>query len=79
MIKGILPHDKGKYTWSDGTVFEGNWEGEKMTGKGLIVWSSGAQYEGEISGGYLDGYGTLTTSAGCIYRGGWRMNAQHGI
>ncbi|KAJ1435008.1 Phosphatidylinositol-4-phosphate 5-kinase, core [Sesbania bispinosa] len=79
-IKGTLPHEKGKYTWSDGTVYEGDWEGDKMTGKGLIVWSSGAfQYEGEFSGGYLNGYGTLRTSSGCIYRGGWRMNAQHGI
>ncbi|XP_020213539.1 phosphatidylinositol 4-phosphate 5-kinase 7 [Cajanus cajan] len=78
-IKGILPHGKGKYKWSDGTVYEGDWVDGKMTGKGLITWPTGAKYEGEFSGGYLHGHGTFTHSTGCIYTGGWRMDAHHGI
>ncbi|KAJ1405392.1 Phosphatidylinositol-4-phosphate 5-kinase, core [Sesbania bispinosa] len=78
-IKGILPHGNGKYTWSDGTVYEGEWVDGKMSGKGLITWSSGAKYEGEFSGSYLHGYGTLTGSNGSVYTGGWRMGARHGI
>lgn len=78
-IKGVLPHDKGKYKWLDQTVYEGDWEEGKMTGKGLIIWPSGARYEGEFSGNYLHGHGTFTTPSGSVYRGGWRMNAQHGI
>ena len=31
-VKGRIPHGKGKYTWSDGTVYEGSWEEGKMTG-----------------------------------------------
>ncbi|MED6206994.1 hypothetical protein PIB30_031670 [Stylosanthes scabra] len=70
---------KGKYKWLDGTIYDGDWESEKMTGKGLILWPSGSKYEGEFSGGFLHGNGTFTSSSGCTYRGGWRMNAQHGI
>ncbi|KAL1336357.1 hypothetical protein AAHE18_10G057300 [Arachis hypogaea] len=70
---------KGNYKWLDGTIYDGDFESEKMTGKGLIRWPSGSNYEGEFSGGFLHGNGTLTSSSGCTYRGGWRMNAQHGI
>lgn len=78
-FKGILPHGKGKYTWSDGTVYEGDWEEGKMTGKGKIHWPSQATYEGDFSGGYLHGFGTFIGSDGSIYRGSWKMNSQHGI
>ncbi|XP_073121538.1 phosphatidylinositol 4-phosphate 5-kinase 1 isoform X2 [Henckelia pumila] len=78
-FKGMLPHAKGKYTWSDGTVYEGDWETGKMTGKGNIIWPSQAKYEGEFSGGYLHGFGTYIGSDGSVYRGSWKMNFQHGI
>lgn len=78
-FKGLLPHGKGKYTWSDGTAYEGDWEEGKMTGKGRISWASGATYEGDFSGNYLHGFGTFTGSDGFVYRGVWRMNSQHGI
>ena len=78
-FKGVLPHGKGKYTWSDGTIYEGDWEDGKITGKGQIIWSSGAQYEGDFAGGYIHGFGTFTGSDGSIYRGSWRMNVLHGV
>ncbi|RAL49503.1 hypothetical protein DM860_012936 [Cuscuta australis] len=79
IIKGGLPHEKGKYTWSDGTVYDGHWEEGKMSGKGWIIWSSGSSYEGEFSGNYLHGYGAFYGRDGSIYRGSWRMNNKHGI
>lgn len=78
-VKGVIPHGKGKYAWSDGTVYEGFWEEGKMTGVGKITWSSGASYEGDFSGGYLDGFGKLTNPDGSIYIGSWRWNNQHGL
>ena len=35
-VKGRIPHGRGKYTWSDGTVYKGSWEEGKMTG----LWTS---------------------------------------
>ncbi|PHT97895.1 Phosphatidylinositol 4-phosphate 5-kinase 7 [Capsicum chinense] len=78
-FQGMFPHGKGKYTWSDGSVYDGCWEEGKMTGEGRLVWPSGASYEGEFSGGYLHGFGVFSGSDGSIYRGVWRMNTQHGI
>lgn len=75
----MLPHGSGKYTWFDGTVYEGDWEEGKMTGKGKISWNSGAAYVGEFSGGYLHGFGTLTNPNGSAYRGSWRLNIQYGF
>ncbi|KAK9077092.1 hypothetical protein SSX86_005428 [Deinandra increscens subsp. villosa] len=78
-VKGMIPHGKGKYTWSNGTVYEGCWEEGKMTGDGRITWSSGASYEGDFSGGYLDGFGKLKNPDGSIYIGSWRVNKKHGL
>lgn len=78
-FKGMLPHGEGKYSWSDGTIYEGFWEEGKMTGKGQITWSSGATYEGDFSGNYLHGFGNFTGPDGSVYRGAWRMNVQHGL
>ncbi|KAL0412738.1 UNVERIFIED_CONTAM: Phosphatidylinositol 4-phosphate 5-kinase [Sesamum radiatum] len=75
----MLPHGKGKYAWSDGTVYEGDWEEGKMTGKGKIFWPSQVTYEGDFSGGYLHGFGTFIDSDGSIYKGSLKMNSQHGI
>nr|GME13472.1 3-ketoacyl-CoA synthase 7 [Ipomoea batatas] len=50
MFKGVLPHGKGKYTSSDGTTYDGDWEEGKMTGKGRIIRSSGATYDGDCFG-----------------------------
>ncbi|XVE94056.1 hypothetical protein REPUB_Repub01dG0247400 [Reevesia pubescens] len=78
-FKEILPHGKGKYTWSYGTVYEGDWEAGRMTGKGLLLWPSGAKYNGGICGGYLHGSGTFTAPDGSVYEGQWRLNIQHGF
>ncbi|KAL8061124.1 hypothetical protein ABFX02_02G067900 [Erythranthe guttata] len=78
-VKGMTPHGKGKYTWLDGTIYEGDWVEGKMTGKGKIYWPSQATFEGDFSGGYLHGFGTFTGSEGSFYRGSWKMNSQHGI
>ncbi|PKA63759.1 Phosphatidylinositol 4-phosphate 5-kinase 1 [Apostasia shenzhenica] len=76
---GPLPQGHGKYTWSDGTEYEGGWEKGKMSGKGFMIWPSGATYEGEFSGGFLHGSGTFTALDGSVYDGNWRMNMQHGL
>ena len=41
-IEGI-----GKYSWSDGRIYEGTWKFNKMHGKGKFTWSDGRCYEGD--------------------------------
>ncbi|GER24682.1 phosphatidylinositol-4-phosphate 5-kinase family protein [Striga asiatica] len=79
-FKGTIPHGNGNYKWADGTIFNGDWELGKMTGKGKISWpTSKSTYEGDFSAGFLHGFGTFTGPDGSVYRGAWKMSSQHGI
>ncbi|KAL8143348.1 hypothetical protein V2J09_016380 [Rumex salicifolius] len=78
LFKG-LPHGNGRYTWCDGTEYEGGWEMGKMSGKGKMKWPSGSFYEGDFSGGYFDGHGDFTSINKYHYTGAWRMNNMHGF
>ena len=37
---------KGKYTWSNQNVYEGNFLQDKMSGNGKLVFANGDVYEG---------------------------------
>ncbi|KAK1278502.1 Phosphatidylinositol 4-phosphate 5-kinase 6 [Acorus gramineus] len=73
-----VPNGVGKYLWTDGCMYEGEWFHGRTTGKGKFSWPSGATYEGDFKSGFMDGSGTYTGSAGETYRGFWSMNAKHG-
>ncbi|KAI3495508.1 hypothetical protein L1887_37849 [Cichorium endivia] len=72
------PHGDGKYLWSDGCMYVGEWYKGKSNGKGKFSWPSGATYEGEFKNGYIDGEGTFTGSLNDTYKGYWIMNKKHG-
>lgn len=73
-----LPHGHGKYLWTDGCMYVGEWFRGKTMGKGRFSWPSGATYEGDFKTGFMDGKGTYTGSSGDTYRGSWVMNLKHG-
>ncbi|KAK9055992.1 hypothetical protein SSX86_027079 [Deinandra increscens subsp. villosa] len=72
------PHGDGKYLWSDGCMYFGEWCKGKVNGKGKFSWPSGATYEGEFKNCYIDGEGTFIGSLNCTYKGCWVMNRKHG-
>lgn len=72
------PHGDGKYLWSDGCMYFGEWYKGKINGKGKFSWPSGATYEGEFKNCYMDGEGTFTGSLNHTYKGCWVMNKKHG-
>ena len=41
-------HGKGKYSYADGNVYEGDWKDGKKHGKGKYSWASGDVYEGDV-------------------------------
>ena len=41
---------KGKYSWGDGSTFDGDWLDNKICGIGVYLWNDGRKYEGE----YID-------------------------
>lgn len=65
--------------WTDGTLYYGEWDTSKMSGRGVIQWPSGASYDGDLCGGFIDGTGTFKGVEGSVYKGSWRMNKKHGM
>ncbi|CAA7398996.1 unnamed protein product [Spirodela intermedia] len=77
-LLGNAPHGTGKYIWSDGCIYEGEWRMGMRHGNGKISWPSGALYEGEFSGGYMHGTGTYNGNDG-TYKGRWKLSLKHGL
>ncbi|KAK9127506.1 hypothetical protein Syun_016303 [Stephania yunnanensis] len=53
-LLGNMPESSGKYIWSDGCIYEGEWRRGMRHGHGKTQWPSDV-YEGEFSGGYIHG------------------------
>lgn len=39
-------HTKGKHTYPNGSVYEGDFMGNDRFGQGKMIWSNGSCYEG---------------------------------
>ncbi|WVY96712.1 hypothetical protein V8G54_028863 [Vigna mungo] len=78
-LLGNIPEGQGKYVWSDGCVYDGEWRRGMRNGFGKIQWPSGVMYEGEFSGGYIHGTGTYIGPDNLTYNGRWRLNLKHGL
>lgn len=78
-LLGNKPEGSGKYAWSDGCKYEGEWRRGMRSGLGKLQWPSGAVYEGEFSGGYMHGTGTYIGPDSMTYKGRWRLNLKHGL
>ena len=50
-------HGRGKYTYSNGGVYEGEWKNNKRHGRGKDIFSNGKVYEGEYKDGKRHGLG----------------------
>jgi hypothetical protein len=51
----VLRTGKGKYTWSDGDVHEGDFVDGKRTGKGKYTFANGSVQEGDFVDGKFIG------------------------
>ncbi|XP_015955783.1 phosphatidylinositol 4-phosphate 5-kinase 1 [Arachis duranensis] len=78
-LSGNAPHGAGKYLWSDGCMYEGEWRRGKACGKGRFSWPSGATYEGDFKSGRIDGFGSFIGVDGDMYRGSWVADRKHGF
>ncbi len=44
-------HGKGTYRWSDGRVYNGQYENDKKHGYGVYIWADGRAYLGNWTDG----------------------------
>jgi hypothetical protein len=68
----------GKYTFVDGSKYEGNFKDDKGHGKGTMIFVDGSKYEGEFNNGLRDGKGIFNYVDGSRHEGGYKKNKRHG-
>ncbi len=67
-----------RYTYPDGTVYEGEWEEGKRHGYGVWSRPDGTRYAGEWTDDRPHGEGTLTAPDGSMYSGHWKRGKKNG-
>ena len=77
-------HGKGKFTYKDGSTYEGEWEDDKRDDKhGHYIWKEEhgySEYKGEFKDDKRHGHGTYTwlDQPGYTYKGDWKDGMRHG-
>ena len=72
----------GKYTYIDGSIYEGEFVNKMRNGQGTYTYIDGTNYGDKYSGNWLDdktsGLGTYIFANGDIYIGNFKDNQKHG-
>ena len=66
-----LKEGHGKYTWADGTTYEGEWINNQVNGYGIYREKGGAgkRYYGQWRKGDMHGFGVEIKKDGRVYVG----------
>lgn len=67
----------GSSTYTNGTVYEGQWKKDVIEGKGRLEIGSSYYYEGQFKNGLYNGIGKLGNKEG-YYEGGFKNGKPHG-
>ena len=62
---------EGVYHYSDGSIYEGDFEDGKRDGQGVMENATGWTYQGEWQDDEIQGKGKLTLKDGSVYDGEW--------
>ncbi|MCQ8260872.1 hypothetical protein NF418_05155 [Streptococcus suis] len=77
-----LFHDKftgfASYRWSDGSIYEGNFDRGLRSGWGKMTYADGRVYDGDWRADQRSGQGVLVWTNGAKYEGSWRYDKRHG-
>ncbi|HAX83597.1 MAG TPA: hypothetical protein DCY15_03700, partial [Ruminococcaceae bacterium] len=69
---------KGKYTFTDGEIYKGDFVDGKRTGRGKLEFSNGDIYEGDFVDGKCVGKGKYIWANGNVYEGNYLDNNFNG-
>jgi len=69
---------KGKYTYPNGDVYEGEFRYGRRSGKGKLTYANGDVYEGDWENNAINGKGKVTYAGGSVYEGGYKDGKRHG-
>eukprot|EP00419_Tripos_fusus_P021803 CAMPEP_0172712730 /NCGR_PEP_ID=MMETSP1074-20121228/61272_1 /TAXON_ID=2916 /ORGANISM="Ceratium fusus, Strain PA161109" /LENGTH=365 /DNA_ID=CAMNT_0013536703 /DNA_START=125 /DNA_END=1223 /DNA_ORIENTATION=+ len=74
----VVGERRKPYTFKTGSVYDGQWLGNRRHGMGKQRWEDGATYEGQWNDNKAEGNGRFQHSCGGTYVGQWRSNMAHG-
>ncbi|CAI8024614.1 Radial spoke head 10 homolog B [Geodia barretti] len=75
---GVM-HGVGRFTWTDGLVYEGEMERSKITGRGTYTWPDESTYSGGVVNGIRHGYGVYYSPVTrTTYSGHWVNGKREG-
>jgi hypothetical protein len=72
-------HGRGKYTFANGDVYEGELRNSEFTGQGAMTYANGDVYVGLWAQDKKNGRGTMTYANGDVYEGNWLNNNMHDV
>ena len=71
-VKG-LKTGQGKFSWADGSYYEGEFQNGNIQGIGVYWWNDGRKYVGGWQANKMHGKGYLDYGDGRIYEGNFMM------
>ncbi len=72
------PHGQGRYTFTFGSYYDGQFCEGEQTGQGQLVYVDGYTYEGQFTKGVMNGFGKQKSPEGDVYEGEWRDGKRWG-
>ncbi|KAK2384108.1 phosphatidylinositol 4-phosphate 5-kinase [Trifolium repens] len=72
-------HGNGTQTWTDGSIYIGNWTKNKIDGRGYMKRANIGSYDGCWSNGLRHGFGVYRFANGDVYDGCWSNGLRHGF
>ena len=69
---------KGKYTWANGSYYDGDWVNNKKQGSGEYKFIDGSLFSGNWINDKRDGFGKLISSNGDTFEGMYKNNMRNG-
>lgn len=81
-FEGTLQHGlrdgRGRYTWSNGSVYDGDYRAGARHGQGRMVFPDKGEYEGQWADNKPDGDGCYKYPNGDIFQGTFQQGLKHG-
>jgi hypothetical protein len=77
-VSGSCTDGQGKYVYTNGFVYEGNFVKGLRSGLGILTDPEGNKYDGMWENDMFHGQGTYTWSDGSKYTGEWKNGVQDG-
>ena len=72
-------HGRGKCTYKNGDVYDGDFFNDLKHGNGTYLYSDGCSYQGTWNNDKEDGFGVFTYACGDVYEGEMRRGKFHGV